>query len=464
MVSDDLDFASAITLADWIRTKRVSPVEVTTAILARIEQINPALNAYCLVLTESALAEARRVEAAVMAGDPLGPLAGVPVSIKDIVITKGVKTTFGSWMTADYVPEEDAPVVQRLREAGAIILGKTTTPELGWKGDTASPLLGVTRNPWDRTKSPGGSSGGAAAAVAAGLGPLAVGTDGGGSIRIPGSFCGVVGLKPTYGVVPVYPAPTTGTLSHAGPMARTVRDAALMLDVIAGADDRDPLSFPRTGETFSAGLERGIRGLRIAWSPTFGYAQVDPEVLRITEAGAQRCAALGATVETVLDLFADPDPIWAPLFYTPIAARILPRIAEWGDRIDPDLVAVAQQYAAFTAVKFQEAVAARAAFTEKVRRLFTRFDLLLSPTLPVPPFAAGAERPPAPPPGSRLAWVAFTYPFNLTGQPAATIPAGWTAAGLPVGLQIVGRRLEDVRVLRAALEAAAPWAQRRPML
>ena len=464
MPSDDLCFASAVDLADWIRAKRVSPVEVTQAVLVRIERVNPALNAYCLVTADAALAAARAVEAAIMRGERLGPLAGVPVSIKDLVITKGVRTTFGSWLYADHVPDEDAPVVERLRQGGAVIVGKTTTPEFGWKGDTASPLLGISRNPWDVSKSPGGSSGGAAAAVAAGLAPLAVGTDGGGSIRIPGSFCGVFGLKPTYGLVPVYPAPSTGTLSHAGPMARTVGDAALMLQAMAGPDDHDPLSFPKTGQDFSVGAADGLRGLRVAWSPTFGYANVDPEVRQLTEALARQCEGLGALVETIPQVFPDPDPIWAPLFYTGIAARILPRLPEWGDRIDPALVRVAQEYAPLSAVKWQEAVTARAAFIESVRRFFERFDLLLSPTLPVPPFTAGAERPPAPPAGSRLAWVAFTYPFNLTGQPAATIPAGWTSGGLPVGLQIVGRRLDDLRVLRAAaaLEAAAPWAQRRP--
>ncbi|HEX7548082.1 MAG TPA: amidase family protein, partial [Candidatus Methylomirabilis sp.] len=247
MHSDALAYLSAIDLADLIRRKQVSPVEVVEALLGRIELVNPRLNAYCTVTADAARTAARAAEAAVLRGDPPGPLCGVPFSVKDLVITRGVRTAFGSRIYEHHIPDEDAPVVERLCAAGAIMVGKTTTPEFGWKGATDSPLTGISRNPWDLTKTPGGSSGGAAAAVAAGLAPLAVGTDGGGSIRIPASFCGVFGLKPTCGLVPVYPTPNTGTLSHVGPMTRTVRDAALMLQVLAGPDDRDPLSFPATG-------------------------------------------------------------------------------------------------------------------------------------------------------------------------------------------------------------------------
>jgi len=464
MSANDLVWMSATDLATGIRSKRVSSVEAVEAVLRRIERINPAVNAYCSVTAEAARAAAQSAEAAVMRGDPLGPLHGVPFSVKDLVITKGVRTTFGSRIYADHVPAEDAPSVVRLKAAGGILVGKTTTPEFGWKGATDSPLLGITRNPWNLDRNPGGSSGGAAAAVAAGLAPLAVGTDGGGSIRIPGAFCGVFGLKPTCGLVAVYPASNTGTLSHVGPMTRTVQDAALMLQVMAGPDDRDPLSFPAQRWEFTADLDRGIHGLRVAWSPTLGYASADPEVRAATEAAAKRFQDLGCVVELVETVFDDPDPIWAPLFYGGIAGRLEDSLAEWRDRLDPGLVEVAEAGRRISAVEFVKASLARGAFHEQMRRFLTGFDLLLTPTLPVPPFAAGAERPPVCPPGSRLRWVAFTYPFNLTGQPAATVPCGFTRDGLPIGLQIVGRRLEDATVLRAAhaYEVAAPWADRRP--
>ena len=466
MHSDDLALMSATGLVTLIQARKVSPVEVVKTVLDRIEKLNPRLNAYCTVTADSARREARAAEAAVMRGDPLGPLHGVPVSVKDLVITRGVRTTFGSRIYERNVPEEDAPLVERLKAAGAIVVGKTTTPEFGWKGATDSPLFGVSRNPWNLDCTPGGSSGGAGAAVAAGLAPLAVGTDGGGSIRIPGSFCGVFGLKPTYGLIPVYPAAATGTLSHAGPMTRTVRDAALMLQVMAGPDDRDPLSFPLTGQDLTASLGSGVRGLRVAWSPTLGYAVVDPRVRSLTEAAAKCFEGMGCSLDEVDRVFDDPDPVWSPLFYGGIAARLHDLLGEWRDRMDPGLVQVVEEGSRMGAVQLGKASFARAAFSEQVRKFFTRYDLLLTPTLAVPPFAAGMEWPPAHRDGSRLAWVAFTYPFNLTGQPAATVPCGFTQDGLPIGLQIVGRRLADAIVLRAAsaFEVAAPWAIRCPSL
>jgi aspartyl-tRNA(Asn)/glutamyl-tRNA(Gln) amidotransferase subunit A len=466
MRSDALAYLSAIDLADLIRRKQVSPVEIVEALLNRIERLNPRLNAYCVVTADAARTAARAAEAAVLRGDPLGPLCGVPFSVKDLVLTRGVRTAFGSRIYEHHIPDEDAPVVERLIAAGAVMVGKTTTPEFGWKGATDSPLTGISRNPWDLTKTPGGSSGGAAAAVAAGLAPLAVGTDGGGSIRIPASFCGVFGLKPTCGLVPVYPAPNTGTLSHVGPMTRSVRDAALMLQVLAGPDDRDPLSFPATGVDFTGELDEGVRGLRVAWSPTFGYAKVAPEVRALAEAAARRFQDLGCHVEEVERVFADPDPIWAALFYAGVAARLQPFLAEWRDRMDPGLLEVVEEGNRLSGVELTKATFARAAFYQEVRQFFHRYDLLLSPTLAVPPFTAGTERPPDYPAGSRLSWVAFTYPFNLTGHPAATVPCGFTADDLPIGLQIVGRRLQDGLVLRAsaAFEASMPWAGRQPVV
>jgi aspartyl-tRNA(Asn)/glutamyl-tRNA(Gln) amidotransferase subunit A len=466
MNSDELAWMSATDLAAVIRAKRVSPVEVAESVLGRIQRLDPRLNAYCTVTADLARESARVAEAAVVRGEALGPLHGVPFSVKDLVITKGVRTTFGSRIFERNVPQEDAPLVERLKAAGGIMVGKTTSPEFGWKGATDSPLFGITRNPWNLDRNPGGSSGGAAAALAAGLAPLAVGTDGGGSIRIPGSFCGVYGLKPTYGVVAVYPSSAAGTLSHAGPMTRTVRDSALMLQVMAGPDDRDPLSFPATGEHYLAGLDGGVRGLRVAWSPTLGYAKVHPEVHAATETAAKRFQDLGGHVELVERVFDDPDAIWSPFFHGGIAGRFHGYLAEWRSRMDPGLVQVIEEGARLSILDMGKATFARAAFSEVVRKFFLRYDLLLTPTLAVPPFAAGQEMPPDQSGGSRLAWVAFTYPFNLTGHPAATIPCGSTRDGLPIGLQIVGRRLGDATVLRAsaAFEAAMPWTARRPSL
>jgi len=466
MSASDLAFMSACDLRDAIHRKAVSPVEAVDAVLGRIARLNPRLNAYCVVTAESARREAKAAEAAVMRGEPVGPLHGVPVSVKDLVLTRGVPTTFGSRIYEHNIPNEDAPLVERLKAAGAIVVGKTTSPEFGWKGVTDSPLWGISRNPWNLERTPGGSSGGAAAAVAAGLAPLAVGTDGGGSIRIPGSFCGVFGLKPTYGLVPTYPGSPTGTLSHAGPMTRTVRDAALMLRVMAGPDDRDPLSFPSSGVDVVAELGKGVRGLRLAWSPTLGYAAVDPEVQTLAEAAARRFLDLGCAVEQVDHVFDDPDSSWAPLFYGGIAARLSDLLGEWRDRMDPGLVQVVEAGQRISGMELAKAHLGRTALYDRMRRFFTQYDVLLTPTLAVGPFAAGLEQPPGRPSGSRLAWVAFTYPFNLTGQPAATVLCGFTQDRLPVGLQIVGRRLEDATVLRVAeaYETAASWTTFRPPL
>ena len=466
MGTDEFAFMSATDLAVAIRQKQISPVEAVHAVLARIEHLNPQVNAYCTVTADAAREAARAAEAAVMRGAALGPLHGVPFSVKDLVITKGVRTTFGSRIFEHNVPQEDAPLVERLKAAGGIMVGKTTTPEFGWKGATDSPLFGISRNPWNLGRNPGGSSGGAAAAVAAGLAPLAVGTDGGGSIRIPGSFCGVYGLKPTYGVIAVYPPSATGTLSHAGPMSWTVRDAALMLQVMAGPDDRDPLSFPVSGEDYLAGLGTGVRGLRVAWSPTLGYAKVHPEVQAATETAAKRFQDLGCHVELVEHVFDDPDSIWSPFFHGGIAGRYHGYLPEWRSRMDDGLVQVIEEGARLSILDMGKAAFARAGFYERVRKFFLGYDLLLTPTLAVPPFAAGQEQPADQAGGSRLAWVAFTYPFNLTGHPAATIPCGFTRDGLPIGLQIVGRRLGDATVLRASatFEEALPWAGRRPAL
>jgi Asp-tRNA(Asn)/Glu-tRNA(Gln) amidotransferase A subunit family amidase len=460
----------ATVLAAAIRARTLSPVEVTRAILERIEAVNPRVNAYCTVVAEAALAQARRAEAAVMHGESLGPLHGVPISFKDLTPTAGIRTTFGSKVFEHNVPDADALVVERGRRAGAIVLGKTNTPEFGCKGVTDNRVFGPTRNPWKLDRTAGGSSGGAAAALAAGLGPLAEGSDLGGSIRIPASCCGVVGLKPSVGRVARYPQPNGFTgFSVLGPMARTVADAALLLGVMAGPDDRDPSSLPATGEDWGRAAEGGIRGLRVAWSPDLGYAAVDPEVRVLCETAVKVFETLDAVVEESHPGFDNPEPLLLDLNAPLRAAVLAEHVARWKDEMDPFLVEQLERAGRATAVDYERATHRRTAFWHVVRRFFERYDLLLTPTIAVPPFEVGLNFPAGiagKPSASPLDWMPFTFPFNLSAQPAISVPCGWTADGLPVGLQLVGRRHADATVLRAAaaFEAAAPWAHRRPPL
>ena len=468
MRADELAWLPALDLAARIRTKDVSPVEVVDAVLARLARLNPRLNCFCAVAADEARDAAQAAEVAVMTGERLGPLHGVPVSIKDVIFTRRIPTTAGSRLFADRVPEEDAVSVERLKAAGAIVIGKTTTPELGHKGVTDSPLCGITRNPWNPALTPGGSSGGAAAAVATGLAPLALGTDGGGSIRVPASFCGIYGLKPSWGRVPVSPrlAGWQG-VTVVGPLTRTVRDAAVMLDVMAGPDDRDMHSAPADGApSYLEACEGGVAGLSAGWSPDLGSAQVDPEVAEICAGAAERFESLGCHVEVVTPDWENPEEI----FSTKIAAE---SFAAWGERLgdsaellDRSFVRLLEYGRTITIEQYLRAVFRQADFWTDVQRFLSRFDLLLTPTVAVPPFEVGRPgvkeingRPVSP-----LGWMPFCFPFNLTGQPAATVPVGFTRAGLPVGLQIVGRRHGERTVLAAsaAFEAAASWAGRRP--
>jgi aspartyl-tRNA(Asn)/glutamyl-tRNA(Gln) amidotransferase subunit A len=456
----------AARLAERIARKELSPVEVVDEVLGRIERLNGRLNAFCTVTAESARADARRAEEALMRGAPLGRLHGVPFSVKDTLDTAGVRTTMASARFADRVPDADALVVARLRQAGAILLGKTTTPEMAHKGVTDSALFGVTPNPWAPGYTAGGSSGGAAVAVAAGLGPLAVGTDEGGSIRIPASYCGVVGLKPTFGLVPRVPVGVAEMLTHLGPLCRTVEDAALFLSVTAGRDDRDGWSLPVEPLDYTRALARPPERLRVAWSPRLGYAAVDPEVLRVTDLAVRQLTALGWTVEEADPGFDDPADVANAFRHPGLAAALADDFERERARTDPTLVALIEAGRRMTAVDVARAAGRRHALWATLARFFTTYDLLATPAVAVPPFPVG-QPPPLRVDGRAVGprgWIAFTYPFNLTGVPAIVVPAGSTAAGLPVGLQLVGRRLDDARLLAAAaaFERAAPWADRWP--
>jgi aspartyl-tRNA(Asn)/glutamyl-tRNA(Gln) amidotransferase subunit A len=451
-VSQDLALMPAVDLVRLYRVGKLSPVEATKAALKRIADLDGRFNAFRLVDGESALAAARASEARWRKGAPAGPVDGVPATVKDLLITRGWSTLRGSKAVNPKQPwDEDAPSVARLRESGAVLLGKTNTPEFGWKGVTDSPLTGITRNPWDAGKTPGGSSGGAAVAAACGMGALHLGTDGGGSIRIPASFTGIVGFKQSFGRVPASPLSPFGTLAHVGPMTRTVSDAALMLSVIARPDPRDWYAIPHDGRDYLDGLEDGVRGWRIAFSPTLGGQHVEPEVAKLVRDAALAFRELGATVEE-----AEPEMgVSCALIFTnhwfPGAANALRAYSpEQQAEMDPGLREVAALGARLPLLDYLAAVKEREQLGVRLNEFHQTWDLLLTPTMPLPAFAAGVECPDMAD-GSRWTdWTPFTYPFNLTRQPAATVPCGLTATGLPVGLQIVGPSYADAAVLRAA--------------
>ena len=470
MSTSDIIYMPAVEMAATIREKKLSPVQVINAVLNRIDKLNPKLNAYCTLLAEDAGRQAKEAENLVMKGEELGPLHGVPVSVKDLVFTKGIRTTFGSRIYENFIPDADNIVVERLKAAGAIVMGKTNTPEFGFMGVTDNLLFGLTRNPWNLDRHAGGSSGGAAAAVVAGMGPLAVGTDGGGSIRIPSSFCGAFGLKPSYGRVPRGPGlPDWQTLSHTGPITRTVTDAALMLETIAGRDDRDINSLPETKLEYLPFLEGDLKGLRVGWSADLGYALIDPEVLAITTTALGVFESLGAEVEEAGLELENQGRTFSIIWGVTIASEVADKLEEWREAMNPQLVQMVERGINVRAIDYAYAAQARKEFWSTIQPLFEKYDVLLTPSTAVPAFdvstyqvteIAGIKGTPA------LDWTPFTYPFNFTGQPAASVPCGWTEEGLPVGLQIVGRRFADATVLKvaAAFEHAAPWADKYPPL
>ena len=458
--ASDLLALSAVDLVQAYRTRRLSPVEVTRAILQQIDALNPILNAFCLVAPD-ALVAAGQSEARWVAGEPKGPLDGVPVSIKDLLLTRGWPTLRGSKTVDPAGPwPDDAPAVARLRESGAVLLGKNTTPEFGWKGVTDSPLTGITRNPWNPAKTPGGSSGGGAAAVAAGLGPLTLGTDGGGSIRIPCAFTGLFGLKPSFGRVPAWPLSPFSSVAHVGPMTRCVHDAALLLNVVSRPDGRDWCALPADARDYCEGLDDGVRGWRIAYSPDLGYADVDPEVAALVNRAAGRFVELGARVEQANPRLAGADDIFRRHWYSGAAYLLRNFTAEQKALMDPGLVEVAAQGAQIGMLELLDAMQKRGALGTRMNRFHETYDLLLTPSLPLAAFDAGREVADVIKEKRWTEWTPFSYPFNLTQQPAASIPCGLTSTGLPVGLQIVGPRYGDARVLRAAraFESVQPIA------
>lgn len=470
MPNRDLCFTPATELVRLFRARRASPLEVMEAVLARIDAVNPRVNAFVTLARDQALAAARRATRALRPGATLPPLHGIPVSIKDLAPTRGIRTTWGSKLYEHHVPEEDALVVERLRAAGAIVVGKTNTPEFGAGGNTFNAVFGVTRNPWNPALTCGGSSGGAAVALATGMGPLAAGSDLGGSLRTPAAFCGVVGFRTTPGLVPAYPRELAwDSLSVEGPMARTVADVALMLAAIAGPDDRAPLSYDVDVRAFLRAVRRpSIRGWRIAWTPDLdGLLPVDPEVARVAEEATRVLRRLGARVRPASPSFAELGDVVLGTRGLSMVALHADKLARGRDVMQPGLVWNIEQGLALTPRDIGRAERLRTVLWHRVRRFMADFELLVLPTVAVKPFPV--EQPyPTEIGGKRLEdytrWFFLTYAISVTGLPAISVPGGFTRDGLPVGLQIVGRRRQEAAVLRAAaaFEAAAPWAHHVP--
>ena len=467
MADGDLAFTPASRLLEMMDAGEVSSVELTEMYLRRIEEFNPRLNAYLTVSADEAMAQAREADAARARGER-APMLGIPTSIKDLEATKGIRSTMGSLVFDGMVPDRDSILVERVKAAGAVILGKTNTPEFGLLGVTQNRLGDPCCNPWDPTRTSGGSSGGAAAAVIAGLSSVAPGTDGGGSVRLPSSFCGLYGLKPTLGRVPRaggFGKPSPNLTSQAGPMARTVRDAALLLQVLAGHDSRDPSSLRSATPDYSAGLGQSIQGLRIAWSPDLGYCPVDPQVLEATASAAQMFQEFGCVVEETDFSLDNPLPPFYDIFYSN-------NFASWGHLLEESPDALTDYGRTFlehgshaTGVDFARAIAAVEVMKSKLADLLERYDLLMTPTVAVPAFPHGQfptqignhvmEDP-------RRGFSPYTRPFNVIGSPAASIPCGMSSEGLPIGLHIIGRHEDEATILRAsaAFEQARPWPQR----
>ena len=476
MDSNDLCFTTARELAILIANRHVSAKEATEAILERIESIDPKINSYITVCADEAIAEADAADRAQVRGDTLGPLHGVPLGVKDVLNTKGVKTTFASHAFANNIPNVDCVSIARLKAAGAILIGKTTTPEFGHKPMTEAPLFGKTRNPWVFECTSGGSSGGAAAATAAGLGPLHIGTDAGGSIRIPAAACGVVGMKQTLGLVPHdMKADTFGLFSFIGPITRTVSDAGLLLSVMGGRhwSDVHSLSCPPVEGLAKEALGQGdLKGVKIGWRLFLGNENIDTETRQLFEDALLGFSELGAELIPCDGPFTPTLPIWQPITFSAFAVRYSELLNQIGDKMTETLRYWIGKGSDYQSVDLQRAIEHRTTVFREVQSWFQEIDLLVTPTLTRPALHIDHDpRDPIQIEGENLdepraSWYPYTHPFNMTGHPAITVPSGWTVDGLPVGLQIVGPWMADGQVLHAAacFEHVRPWIDKRPNL
>lgn len=442
---------TAMELRQRITSREITPVDLTRRALDKAEATQKTLNCFSVLAPEAALAAAKKAEQAVMKGDVLGLLHGLPFSAKDLIAVAGLPYMSGSRTMEANIGTVDAPAVARAKGAGAILIGKTTTSEFGCKPVGDSPLTGITRHPWNLAKTPGGSSAGCAASVAAGITPFALGTDGGGSIRIPAAFTGTFGFKANFGRVPVWPTSATPTLAHVCPLARNVEDAALLLTAISGYDGRDPASIAGPVPDFLGACNAPVKGMRIAWSPTLGFARPTPEVVEICAAAAQQLGALGCKIELVDEVFAqDPADLWTAEFYAGVGTRLRSFVETQRELLDPAVALVLEAALRQDMRSYYEKVFERYAFREIAREFFERYDLLLSPVLPVSSLDICKDIPDHLADRNLVSWIFYTYPFNLTGQPSASICAGIAADGMPVGLQITARCNMETDVFRAS--------------
>jgi aspartyl-tRNA(Asn)/glutamyl-tRNA(Gln) amidotransferase subunit A len=470
MKKEDICFMSAFDMAEKIRTQELTSVEITETIIERIEKINPIINAYCTTTFELAREMAKKADEIAKKGKA-GLINGVPTSIKDLSLTKGIRTTFGSKIYENFIPEEDSIYVKRLKEAICVILGKTNTPEFGFKGVTDNAIFGITVNPWNLKKTCGGSSGGAGAAVASGISPLAQGSDGGGSIRIPACLNGVYGIKPNFGRIPNYPKEYifAHTLSAVGPIVRYVKDAALMLDVMKGFFEGDRYSLPNDNIIYTDKIDDKPEKLKIAYSLDMGYAKtIDFEVEKNFLDSLQKFKKFGWNPEEVDMKLKKPELTFYTIWTSEIAYSMKPKLREWREKMDPALLKMIDGGLGYDGMAIINAMNARKEIYDSFYKVFKNFNILVTPMTAVPAFDLGITYP------SQInnknvsptAWQAFSFPINLIGNPAASIPCGWSKDGLPIGLQIIGRKYDELTVLQVskAFEEVKPWQDKRPIL
>ena len=479
MKDEDICFMPAWEMKEKIRTREISSQEITEIIIERIEKINPIINAYCTPTFDLARHTAKKADKAVKDGEKLGLFQGIPISIKDETETKGIRTTYGSLLFENNIPRKDEAVVKRLRDAGAVILGKTNTPAFGYKGETDNLIFGVTKNPWNLERTTGGSSGGAAGTVASGLGPIAIGSDGGGSIRIPSCFCGLYGLKSTFGRVPQNTMKLSGylgTFNHKGPLVRYVKDAALVLDIIAGQDDSDRYSVPKPNYSYLEKLDEKPTRLKIGYSLDLGFAEaLDPEVEKSVLNGIQKFEEFGWLIEKSRIKLRNPKSTFSTIWSSGFAYLLGPYLKAGKDKMDPGLVDMINLGYTFSTNEIKISEVQREIIYEEICKVFKKFDILITPTLACPAFELGKSQiieEETMKTGiiidgknvTAAGWLPFTYPFNASGHPAASIPCGWSSDGLPIGMQIVGKRFDELTVLQVskAFEDVAPWQDKKP--